>query len=516
MPQRKKTCNVIPCKLDDESFAFVSYDHEDSGAVFPVIEKVSAGGYAIWYDKGINISSTWSDEIALAIMRCKIFIVFISKNSVSSSYVRSEIEFALNNRTRIVPVYLDGQEILPPGLALGLNSTQGIMDASSSDGIAAQICEAIAYNNVPKQFEASAPAAGGAKPAQPARRPRFGYLIAAAVAAIAAASAFAGWRLASPRAARVEEPRPSEALSVDAGVLAGDLPLPGGHDASADSGTDVQGAERSSADELAEYWAAAAEENLASPGEKRGSVVVRTEQGVIDWARNVVEATGTSYAPKGVQGESAASLARRGAITDLQRNLAELLYAVQVDSRTTLSGFKAKGRVASEVNGIIRNVEVSDGAWDGESYTVTGRVGLPQLMAAISPDGPGTERPKSAGKPAAAGGGFTGLVIDARHLPVTPSLVFQVLDEAGREIYGLGTADPAFAARDGLAGYSEDLGLAMEDARVGDNPVVTRATRLSHGSGIVIPSIAASMVRDAPYDFVSECRVIIVCGQGAD
>jgi hypothetical protein len=80
----------------------------------------------------------------------------------------------------------------------------------------------------------------------------------------------------------------------------------------------------------------------------------------------------------------------------------------------------------------------------------------------------------------------------------------------------VGAADPAFAALDGLAGYSEDLGLAMEDARVGDNPVVTRATRLSHGSGIVIPSIAASMVRDAPYDFVSECRVIIVCGQGSD
>ncbi|MDR1966223.1 MAG: toll/interleukin-1 receptor domain-containing protein [Synergistaceae bacterium] len=142
---------MIPCSLEDESFVFVSYAHSDAWRVFPIIESVSGSGFSIWYDKGINISSTWTDEIAAAIMKCKIFIVFITKESVGSSYVRSEIEFALNNKIRTIPVYLDGMEVLPPGLALGLNSTQGITDTKNSTEIAHSICEALDYNKISKQ-----------------------------------------------------------------------------------------------------------------------------------------------------------------------------------------------------------------------------------------------------------------------------------------------------------------------------------------------------------------------------
>jgi hypothetical protein len=155
MPGRETVCKVIPCSLDDESFVFVSYAHFDSDVVFPIIEGVSADGYAIWYDKGISISSTWTDEIATAILHCSAFVIFITKESAESVYVRSEIEFALNNRVKIVPVYLDGMDVLPPGLALGLNATQGITDTGSPESITRNICAALESNRVAKKGAAT-------------------------------------------------------------------------------------------------------------------------------------------------------------------------------------------------------------------------------------------------------------------------------------------------------------------------------------------------------------------------
>jgi hypothetical protein len=150
MPE-KTACNVVPCSIQHDSFVFVSYAHQDSDKVFPVIELISAGGYALWYDKGINISSVWTDEIALAILNSKIFLIFVSKNAVTSPYVRSEIEFALNNNKKIIPVYLDGMDILPPGLALGLSATQGVLDTRNSRDIANQVCGALEYNQIMKR-----------------------------------------------------------------------------------------------------------------------------------------------------------------------------------------------------------------------------------------------------------------------------------------------------------------------------------------------------------------------------
>ncbi|MDR1943829.1 MAG: toll/interleukin-1 receptor domain-containing protein [Synergistaceae bacterium] len=163
MSNQKVSCNVIPCGIEDESFVFVSYAHMDAGRVFPIIESLGGSGFSIWYDKGINISSTWTDEIATAITKCKIFIAFITKESVGSPYVRSEIEYALNNKIRIIPIYLDGMEVLPPGLALGLNSTQGITNARNSGEIASLICEALDFNKVARKDESVSSQTGGKK-----------------------------------------------------------------------------------------------------------------------------------------------------------------------------------------------------------------------------------------------------------------------------------------------------------------------------------------------------------------
>ncbi|MDR2075926.1 MAG: toll/interleukin-1 receptor domain-containing protein [Desulfovibrio sp.] len=194
MLERKTSCEAIPCGLEEESFLFVSYAHQDAGVVFPLIEGIHADGYQLWYDKGINISSTWTDEIALAILRCKVFVVFLSKDAVASSYVRAEVEFALNQRIKVIPVYLDGMEILPPGLALGLNATQGITGVESTQAILDQIRAALVYNKISKSGEAGKASGGERKSGGRARRGK-PFSLPAVLSAILVLAVCAGYLL---------------------------------------------------------------------------------------------------------------------------------------------------------------------------------------------------------------------------------------------------------------------------------------------------------------------------------
>ncbi|MDR0736667.1 MAG: TIR domain-containing protein [Zoogloeaceae bacterium] len=155
MHKDRIACSVIPCGIKDGAFIFVSYAHQDSARVFSIIERLHAAGYAFWYDEGITIGSTWTDEIAAAIMKSQVCLIFLSKNAVESPYVRAEIEFALSRQRKIIPVYLDGTEALPPGLALGLGTIQGILDTRDSGGTVRKIRAALECGQMPRQDRAS-------------------------------------------------------------------------------------------------------------------------------------------------------------------------------------------------------------------------------------------------------------------------------------------------------------------------------------------------------------------------
>ena len=47
--------------------------------------------------------------------------------------------------------------------------------------------------------------------------------------------------------------------------------------------------------------------------------------------------------------------------------------------------FMAEDRVRSELSGIVKNVEIMNGEWDGEAYTITGRIKLPPVRAVVAP-----------------------------------------------------------------------------------------------------------------------------------
>ena len=282
-------------------------------------------------------------------------------------------------------------------------------------------------------------------------------------------------------------------------------------------------------------YAAMVETDLTT-GTTDAPVVTQKEKGLVDWTNNYVEATGMAVAPTGTRGAQAKALARRGAMLDLQRNLLEFLIGVQIDAQTVMEDFMASDKVRSEIHGIIRNVETLSGEWDGEAYTVKGRIRLGQIRTIIAPNLPPTptvypevgatpdidiyidpepapapkkSTPKKAPAPKKAR--YTGLVIDVRHLPYVPAMTFNVYDAKGRAVYGMSFVNRASYLQSGICAYLSNISTARGEPMVATTPIVAKAVKLGKNNvDIFISNSDAAKIRSSSYDFRKECKVIIV------
>ncbi|OQB42792.1 MAG: hypothetical protein BWY06_00498 [Candidatus Latescibacteria bacterium ADurb.Bin168] len=110
----------------DALYAFVSYAHKDSALVYRDISALHVEGYRLWYDEGIEPGSEWPEDVAQALERCALFLLFISPSAVASRNVRNEIHLALSRNKPIVAIYLEETK-LPSGLELQIGAIQAVM-----------------------------------------------------------------------------------------------------------------------------------------------------------------------------------------------------------------------------------------------------------------------------------------------------------------------------------------------------------------------------------------------------
>ncbi len=115
-----------PAYRGGEPYIFVSYAHQDSDAVFPEIRRLNELGCRVWYDEGISPGSEWTDEIAAALERCALFIVFFTPNSAESGNVQNEIDFALDEKKPCIAIHLR-ETTLRPGTRLRFGMKHAIL-----------------------------------------------------------------------------------------------------------------------------------------------------------------------------------------------------------------------------------------------------------------------------------------------------------------------------------------------------------------------------------------------------
>ena len=124
-------CPPTKAYKGEEPYIFISYAHKDSDFVFPEIERLTADGFKIWYDEGIEPSEEWSEEIGKAIVNCGVFLIFVSPRSAESVNCRNEVNLALNNNKKFLAVHIEETE-LPVGLQLRMGDLQAILQYNLS------------------------------------------------------------------------------------------------------------------------------------------------------------------------------------------------------------------------------------------------------------------------------------------------------------------------------------------------------------------------------------------------
>ncbi|MCR5005285.1 MAG: TIR domain-containing protein [Clostridiales bacterium] len=108
-----------------EPFIFVSYAHRNSDKVVPIIAKIQADGYRVWFDEGIDPGTEWDTNIANHVRGCSLMLAFMSKEYLASENCKDELNFARDLSKNRILIYLEDVE-LPDGMAMRLNRLQAI------------------------------------------------------------------------------------------------------------------------------------------------------------------------------------------------------------------------------------------------------------------------------------------------------------------------------------------------------------------------------------------------------
>lgn len=94
--------------IKDNQTVYVSYSHKDINIVERIKEYMDK--YDICFKDSssvINPASVWEDSIIDAITKSDYFLIIITKNSINSEWLRREIDSAIFNNKKIVPVNID-------------------------------------------------------------------------------------------------------------------------------------------------------------------------------------------------------------------------------------------------------------------------------------------------------------------------------------------------------------------------------------------------------------------------
>ena len=146
--------NSKPIPYDgNEPYVFVSYAHNDSKAVLPIIESLISYGFRVWYDDGIKAGSEWAKVIAEKVDKCTVMIAMISDNYLKSDNCQDEIFLARENKTKIVIAYLESIQ-LPPDMKLRYGRFQAVRlaDYDNTDSFVQQLSSAECMEECQNKF----------------------------------------------------------------------------------------------------------------------------------------------------------------------------------------------------------------------------------------------------------------------------------------------------------------------------------------------------------------------------
>ena len=118
--------HTIPAPYEgNEKYIFISYSHKDIDKVLPIIRKLMADGFRVWYDDGISPGTEWPEVIAQHLNNCELFVAFLSNSYTESLNCKREIDFAIRKKKTFLAVFLEETD-LPLGVEMQISTVQSV------------------------------------------------------------------------------------------------------------------------------------------------------------------------------------------------------------------------------------------------------------------------------------------------------------------------------------------------------------------------------------------------------
>jgi hypothetical protein len=267
-------------------------------------------------------------------------------------------------------------------------------------------------------------------------------------------------------------------------------------------------------------------------GSERIELVEIYDEGSVNWSQGVIVARGIGMPPdKKAEETQVGGQALTIAQEQGWHNILATAKRVRIASTYTVGDLSAKdNQINTKLESMARNAKVvkqeylSDGTveitLEMSLYGGFAQLMLPleikqiETIKAVNVKKNPNKEQSSKSIPIQASQVFTGLVVDARGLPVVPALAPIVLDETGQAVYGPEIISREFAVQEGGSGYVRDLKAAQSSRRVSNNPLTVKGLRIQGGiqANIVISNADAAKLRSSfeHLKFLKACKVIIV------
>jgi len=254
--------------------------------------------------------------------------------------------------------------------------------------------------------------------------------------------------------------------------------------------------------------------------------------GEINWKTGMITVTGEGAPPmKTINIAQARAMAKRAAIADAYRKLAEVVNGVRVDAQTVVENYASNNdEVRIKVQALIKGVAIGDLKYlkDGSvkiqvSLPLYGRESLGEIIypAEVAEGSMIPNQGDETGNdslPAATeiSTGVTGLIVDVRDTEFMPAMSPKVVSDKGEIVYlGPEDFDVNQVIEEGISGFAETVDEAKADVeRVGANPLLIKAQGVkgAYKADAVISSGDANKVLSdkALKEHLKKCRVVFV------